>query len=81
MYSAITDRGATTGPGKLRRRPEVSFPQEPGDVPGELLAQDTHRHALWEVHEDRDLHSGWILDKQMHMVLHNVELGEGLIVS
>ncbi len=74
-------RRTTTGPCGVRRRPEVFFPQELRDATGELFSQDAGRHALWEVHEDRDLHSGWILDKQMYVVLHDVELSEGCVTS
>ncbi len=48
---------------------------------GELFSQDAGRHALWAVREDRYLHSGWILDKQMYVVFHDVELSEGCATS
>ena len=69
-------RCTATGPCEVRRRPEVSFTQELRDVAGELFSQDACRHTLQAVHEDRDLHGGWILDKQMYVVFLAVELGE-----
>ena len=82
MYSEMTDRGALRqDPAKYDGNQRCPSHRNFEVWRGELFSQDAGRHALWAVHEDRYLHSGLILDKQRHMVFHDVELGEGCATS